>query len=91
MGKSLQAAVAVTCVMFVLAIFIAPSVDMPETLLPLHHTTLRASGAQAGTVAGFTAAASFAVPQDALGSWHGSRFARPSAPVVRKVSTVLRC
>lgn len=91
MGKSIQAAVTLACLMAVLAIFIAPSVDMPETLLPLHHTTLRASGAQAGTVAGFTAAATLTLQQDASGWWQGPLIARQSAPVVRKVTTVLRC
>ena len=91
MGKSIYAAVALTCLIFVLAIFIAPSVDMPETLVPLHHSTLRASGAQAGTVAGFNGETAFTVQQHAVRWWQNPRKAHHGDPVVRTTSTVLRC
>jgi hypothetical protein len=91
LGKSLQFGLTLTCLVCVLAIFIAPSIDMPETVLQLHHTTLRAAGAPSAGTVGIAVTTTFSVQHQSSGSWHSSRISRPLGPILREVSTVMRC
>ena len=90
MSRSLQIAVTLVCLTAVLTIFIAPSIEMPETVLRVHHTVTAAS-TQGGGAVGLAASASFHTQHRTTGSGHSSRITRSVGLTVRKVSTVLRC
>jgi len=82
LGKKLQFGLTLTCLICVLAIFIAPSVDLPATVLQLHHTTLGAAAAAPSGSATIPVASAFAF-QHHSSPWQASRSRRSLAKPLR--------
>ncbi|MCU1223392.1 MAG: hypothetical protein JWQ42_1485 [Edaphobacter sp.] len=90
MSKLLKLTVALGCLICVLAIFIAPSVDMPETVLRDHHA-VRTTVLQVPAAVALASGSAFAVRHETLGSRHTFYQTKTAGALGRKASFVMRC
>jgi len=88
--KPIKIAAILGCLICVLAMFIAPTIHMPETVLRAHHSVSTAGLLSGGAVA-IASVSAPTVQQRTSGSWH-TFHADPSAGSrTLKVSAVMRC
>lgn len=90
MSKHLKVALALGCLVCVLAIFIAPTIDMPETVLRSHHA-VRTMAPQAAVPIAAEAGLAFAGHRWASDEKHSRSNSRTVVIVRRKVFSVMRC
>jgi hypothetical protein len=89
-SKTLKTAITLLGLICVLAIFIAPTIDMPDTVLRVHHS-VTTPGLRSGGAIAIASVSIFSMQERASGSWHIFRSTRSAGVSFREVSTVMLC